>query len=172
MTYLAILAMMLIAFAVVGWPLVSSPRGPRRQATVGSPSDELLGERDAAYQAIKELDFEHDLGNLSESDYRMLRDRYRGEAAATLQKLDAVAEKPASTEAPPAAAVATAERVSKQRTEAGLTCPSCGSRSQPGDRFCAACGGQLGRSCSSCGVSALAEDRFCGSCGAPLEARA
>jgi hypothetical protein len=172
MTYLAILVMMLIAFAVVGWPLVISPRSPRHQAAESSPSDDLLGERDAAYQAIKELDFEHDLGNLSESDYRTLRDRYRGEAAATLQKLDAVAEKSASTEAPPPAAAAPAGTVSQERTEAGLTCISCGSRSQPGDRFCAACGGQLGGSCRSCGGSALAEDRFCASCGAPLEAKA
>jgi hypothetical protein len=172
MTYLAILAMMLIAFAVVGWPLVSSPRGPRRQAAESSPSDKLVGDRDAAYQAIKELDFEHDLGNLSESDYRTLRDRYRVEAAATLQKLDVVAEKPASTAAHPPAAAAPTGTVSKKRTEAGLTCPSCDSQSQPGDVFCAACGGQLGGSCPSCGGSILADDRFCAGCGAPLEASA
>ncbi len=172
MTYLAILVMMLIAFAVVGWPLVSSPRGPRRQAAESSPSAKLVGERDAAYQAIKELDFEHDLGNLSESDYRTLRDRYRGEAAATLQKLDSVAEELASTEAPPPTTAARIDAVSKKRTQAGLTCPSCGSQSQPDDLFCAACGGQLGGSCPSCGGSALAEDRFCAGCGAPLEANA
>ncbi len=172
MTYLAILVMMLIAFALVGWPLVSSPRGPRRQVAETSPSDKLVGDRDAAYQAIKELDFEHDLGNLSESDYRTLRDRYRGEAAATLQKLDSVAEASASTEPPSPAAAAPTETVSKKRTETGLTCPSCGSQSQPDYLFCAACGGQLGGSCPSCGGSALAEDRFCAGCGAPLEASA
>lgn len=61
----------------------------------------------------------------------------------------------------------------------GWTCQSCGAPSNPGDRFCAACGGEITPvlvaaravekpSCPSCGVQVRAEDRFCAACGAPL----
>jgi len=143
MTYLVILLVMLVAFTVVGWPLISSARDARREPGGTSPWNDLIGQRDAAYRAIKELDFEYQLGNLSESDYRGLRERYRSEAAAALRKLDAAMTGAGAGEASlsgPAAPAAVASSVSPQ---AGLPCPSCGRPMQAGDRYCWSCGARL-----------------------------
>ena len=90
MTYLAILVVMLLAFTLVGWPLIGSSRTATREADGSSPWEDLISQRDTNYRAIQELDFEHQLGNLSNGDYKTLRERYRTQAAATLQRLDGV----------------------------------------------------------------------------------
>jgi hypothetical protein len=170
MIYLAILLVMLVAFTVVGWPLISSSRGARRQSGETIPLDTLTGQRDAAYQGIKELDFEYELGNLSESDYRRLRQRYRADAAAALQKLDAaVSEK---SEAPPTGREAPAKTSSQTPSQAGPACPSCGKPTDAADQFCWSCGGRLGDSCTGCGGTVQAGSQFCPACGARLEAEA
>ena len=89
MTYLVILALMLTAFAVVSWPLLDSAKGSASQdAEPDAEREELLNERDSMYRAIKELDFDYELGNLSSQDYESLRERYRSRAAAVLSSLD------------------------------------------------------------------------------------
>jgi hypothetical protein len=54
---------------------------------------ELLEERDRALQALKELEFDHRTGAVSDEDYRQLVGGLRRDAAAALQALDA-AERP------------------------------------------------------------------------------
>jgi hypothetical protein len=157
MIYVVILLVMLVSFTAVGWPLVTNSGGSRRESRGVFPLERLIGRRDAAYRGIKELEFEYELGNLSEPDYRRLRERYRSEAAATLRELDAAtASSPASQ-----AAVASADS-----PQAGLSCPSCGREVELGDRYCWSCGGQLGRQCANCGALVQAGHQFCGGCGA------
>ncbi len=140
MTYLAILLVMLVAFTVVGWPLISSSPA-RRESGERSPFDDLIGERDAAYQSIKELDFEYQLGNLSESDYQRLRQWYRREAASTLRKLDAALK--GASEATGRGPAASSETASSDSPSAQIACPYCGKRAQTGDRYCWSCGARL-----------------------------
>ncbi len=170
MTYVAILLMMLVAFAVVGWPLITESHGQRRESGASSPWDDLVGQRDSAYLGIKELDFEYELGNLSESDYQRLRQRYRTEAATTLQKLDAVVDGGGDT--PPSDRVASTGTAPSDSIQAELPCPSCGRSTEAGDRHCWGCGVQLGRQCANCGGLVQTRHQFCGSCGAGLEAEA
>ncbi len=169
MIYLVILVVMLVAFTAVGWPLVTNSSGTQRESRVVSPLDDLVGQRDAAYRGIKELDFEYELGNLSESDYRRLRQRYRTEAAATLRSLDAAA---GGGDTPPSGRVASTGTAPSDSMQAELPCPSCGRSTEAGDRHCWGCGGQLGRQCANCGDLVQARHQFCGSCGARLEAEA
>ena len=169
MTYLAILAMMLIAFALVGWPLVGPSQGARRTAG-GAPWDDLIGERDAAYGAIRDLDFEYEIGNLSDSDYQGLRDRYRSEAAATLQKLDSVVEEAGAATASPTRAAS--EGYPSAKPGASLSCPSCGGTTETSDCYCCNCGAQLGQRCPNCAGVTQEQDRFCAACGCSLESAA
>ena len=169
MTYVAILVLMLAAFSMVGWPLISSSRRATSEASGSSPWDDLIGQRDAAYAAIKELDFEYDLGNLSDSDYRDLRDRYRSRAASILQSLEtamgsAGGSKAADVPAAPAPAAPTRAR---PETPA---CPSCGQSREAEALYCWSCGARLDRTCSNCDRAVKAGDRFCVGCGADLEA--
>ncbi|MBI2320726.1 MAG: hypothetical protein HYU88_01150 [Chloroflexi bacterium] len=54
----------------------------------GAPDGDLLAERDAAIQTLRELDFDYQLGNLGEADYRALRERARQQALALLKASD------------------------------------------------------------------------------------
>ena len=46
-----------------------------------------------------------------------------------------------------------------------MECPSCGSLSLPGHRFCAQCGTRLDAACPNCGQSLPSDARFCPACG-------
>jgi len=165
MIYLAIIVLMLVAFTVVGWPLVGSSRALAPQGDGPSRLDALLRRRDAAYRAIKDLDFEHELGNLSDSDYQGLRERYRREAAGVLQQLDDAAKAEAERAADASEAAPVGERASAR------ACPSCGKPRGASDRFCWSCGARLGEDCPECGTPAQPGDRFCARCGTRLKGK-
>ncbi len=143
MTFLVILLVMLASFLVVGWPLISSARDARREPGGAPPWNDLIGRRDAAYRAIKDLDFEYQLGNLSEPDYRGLRERYRSEAAATLRELDAVMRGAGAGEASPSGPATPAAVAPTLPVQADPPCPSCGKPVEAGDHHCWSCGARL-----------------------------
>jgi tetratricopeptide (TPR) repeat protein len=97
------------ALAFVLWPLVR--RGDSGAGLLPLPPDpreELLEERASVYRALRELQFEHDAGHLSDDDYASLRDRYESRAATILAALDALA--PGAEPPAPRPAVTTAGR--------------------------------------------------------------
>jgi class 3 adenylate cyclase/tetratricopeptide (TPR) repeat protein len=49
-----------------------------------------------------------------------------------------------------------------------MTCPSCGSETRPGQKFCAECGTPLSLACPSCGAPHEPGQKFCAECGTPL----
>jgi tetratricopeptide (TPR) repeat protein len=87
------------AFAI--WPLVRA-RG-RPAALLSLPPDErdqLLETKRVALSALRELDFEHAAGHVSDPDYAELCARYEAEAAETLRALDALGPAPTPPAAP------------------------------------------------------------------------
>src|SRR5262249_61724129 len=81
------------AFAL--WPLMRA-RG-RPSPLLPLPTDErdqLMEAKRVALAALRELDFEHAAGHVSDSDYSELRARYEVEAAETLRALDALGPAP------------------------------------------------------------------------------
>jgi hypothetical protein len=58
---------------------------------------ELLEARDRALAALKELEFDHRTGAVSDEDYRRLVGPFRREAASALQALDREEGRPPST---------------------------------------------------------------------------
>ena len=93
MTGSLILAALLAAAAVllVAVPFLREPTP--REDTIREPGAadkrrlELAEERDRALAALKELEFDHRTGKLSDADYRELVGAYRRRAAAALQGL-------------------------------------------------------------------------------------
>ncbi len=86
------------------WPLIRE-RG-RGTALLPLPPDEreqLLEAKRVALTALRELDFEHAAGHVSDADYAGLRARYETETAQTLRALDALGPTPS---APPVPATA------------------------------------------------------------------
>lgn len=49
---------------------------------------ELLEQRDMAYEAIRELDFDYRMGKVEEEDYRQTRARYTAQAVDLMKSLD------------------------------------------------------------------------------------
>jgi cytochrome c-type biogenesis protein CcmH len=116
-TLIAVVA--LPALAIVLWPLVQGRRDDPTAAAERPPDDrrlELEEEKVALYRALRELEFDHDAGHLSDADYDGLRERYETRAAALITDLDALGPAPAPRAKPVAAAPAgEAPRVSWTR---------------------------------------------------------
>ena len=160
MTLIAVLALMMASFGTVAWPFLG-PRMRRDERAKGlQPWDDLMSQRDTAYQALKELEFEYNLGNLSDADYNDLRDRYRSQAATILQKLDTEIDISRPEDLPTS--------IAPQTPLGG--CASCGETIESGDTYCWRCGQRLDRRCQDCGEPLLEADRFCAGCGRSLEA--
>lgn len=146
-------------------------------------------QRDAAYAALADLDFDHSLGKLNEGDYRAVRARLLAQAVAALHGLDAAAadiesQVEALIRSRRAASQSNDRAQNEQRSltlrpsgrnaPAALYCVGCGATLRPNDRFCGKCATPVAARCPQCGAAVQAGDgdRFCTSCGASLAAGA
>jgi len=93
------------ALAFVLWPLFGRER--RGRVLLALPPDrrqELSEAKRVALAAIRELEFEHAAGHVSDTDFAELRARYEGEAAVILTELDRLGPaEPAPVRSAPAA---------------------------------------------------------------------
>jgi hypothetical protein len=111
------------------------PRGTRA-------TDALVREKALVLRSIKELEFDRAMGKIAEADFANISARLRARAVALMQELDRAAAAPSK-----ASAVAPASKVEKKATAPVTTpaafCGQCGTRAEPGQRFCKACGVKL-----------------------------
>lgn len=158
-------ALLLLGIAVlaIAWPLIQERRGvvdaelAVDMLPAADPLLELHAQRDAIYQAIRELRFDHQVGKVSETDFTAFDAQLRGQAALVLQQIDALrqAEADPLLDASLEAEIAALRQVNGSGParpaaqpvpagQAGLNfCPQCGHRLQAGDRFCGKCGAAL-----------------------------
>ncbi len=162
MTLVAVLALMMVSFGAIAWPFFGRSGRDEGKPKAEQPWDDLVSQRDAAYQALKELEFEYNLGNLSDADYADLRDRYRSQAARILQRLDAAS--PQQCQEPKPVTVLSPDVPVR-------ACPFCDETVEKGDTYCWRCGERLCERCHECGEPLLEEDKFCAGCGRSLEAQ-
>ncbi len=79
-----LVALTIVSVGFVLLPLVR--RSPGIALLAADPEQELLVEqRESAYEAMSELDFDRELGKLDEQDYRTLYERYRRQAVSALK---------------------------------------------------------------------------------------
>jgi tetratricopeptide (TPR) repeat protein len=100
---LAAAAIALPAAVFVLWPLLRRS-GQSVLPLPPDPREPLLERRSAALRALRELDFEHEAGHVSDDDYAELRTRYEAETAAVLTELDRLESAPAPRAPRPAVA--------------------------------------------------------------------
>jgi hypothetical protein len=118
------------ALAYVLWPLISA-EGRATPWVRSEPSPARIGDdpRDAVAE-LREIEFDHATGKLSESDYAALRARYTSEAVAALRARESAADDPVEAE------------IRRVRVQA-RACKTCGPRPEPGARYCSTCGAAL-----------------------------
>lgn len=102
---LAVVAIGVPAFAFAVWPLLRRRGGGGALLPLPVDAREQLREdKRGALRALRELEFEHDAGHVSDADYAELRARYEAETALILADLDRLGPAPAEAPPPPAPA--------------------------------------------------------------------
>lgn len=92
--------------------------------------DALLREKALVLRSIKELEFDHSMGKVSDADFADLGGRLRARALTLMQDLDrATASQPAAEPA--------------KVLPATRACASCGVVNDPDARFCKSCGREI-----------------------------
>jgi hypothetical protein len=142
-TIVGLLIVLLAAFWVA-WPLLAgvAPE-PVAAEDPGTASPEH--EKELALLAIREADFDHQTGKLSDEDHAALRAELEARALSAIAAIDdanalhPVPSSGAVTGAPTAGGAPAA----RGPGEAGGFCPACGVRFARGARFCSGCGKKL-----------------------------
>ena len=169
MEFILIAIIIVAVVAVVAYPLVFASRGKIYRDS--NALDALTAQRESAYDALRDLDFDYQLGKLSQADYTILRDKYKTRAAMILQQIDATgngADADAQIEKQIAeirrakddvieseiARRRAAKPIAKQddieteiarrrAAKSKLLCAHCGTPYRAGDKFCIKCGNKV-----------------------------
>jgi len=143
---LTLLGLLLVLAAAwwITWPLLSPAGGDAFGSVDSGPGllaerTEIERERDNALAAIREADFDHRLGKLSDADYASLRGDQEERALAAM----AAIERATTGGGEPQRVARAAAPKSKQGKSEAAFCTGCGKPAR-GARFCAACGRPIG----------------------------
>ena len=170
--------MCVVAVLAVAYPVLE--QATQRGAATSSAEDELeelMAERDAAFQALRDLNFDHQVGKVTDEDYVIFEANLKETAANSLRALDRW-ESETDGEVDLALERAVAARRAALAAS-GATCPNCGRTAAAGDVFCSGCGQPITQAppqapqtpslaCPHCGRLNELGDRFCAACGQPL----
>lgn len=165
MLYLAAVLIVASVALFVAAPLGGGLLAARRAGRDATEAERLEHERGLAMQGLRELEFDREMGKLSDADYAALREGLMARAlgaSAALERLHA-AITPAGAPAPcaastPEAAVAR-PRLVRAASAAGPT-PAVAPAAFSRIHFCPQCGVEV------------AAGKFCSECGAPLSVSA
>ena len=112
--------------------------------------DRLIDRKMAIYRNLKDLVLEYKMGRLSDEDFQQLESGYKKDAAMILQELEQLESsdglKGSSDTPKEQVAVSGRRNDMKEQGAAPVkpsSCPSCGSKTIPGKKFCADCGQEL-----------------------------
>jgi hypothetical protein len=97
----------------------------------GDTYHELLYKKDAAYTAIKDLEFDFQSGKLSEEDFVQMKDQFEKEAISILERIDRLEKEQKRSPTPDPA-----------ETES-VFCARCGKENRATNNFCFSCGTRL-----------------------------
>ena len=140
-----LLSLTIFTAAVVGvatWrtlsPFVGAERPVGMQVLGGRTRAALEREKALVLRSIKELEFDHAMGKISDKDFAEMSTRLRARAAGLIRQLDAGSTYRAQIEQE------ISKRVGEPRTaKAARVCASCRTENDRDARFCKNCGSKL-----------------------------
>jgi hypothetical protein len=165
-------AVLLAALAVlaVAYPIVLGAGSHDRSTETASQQElsELLAQREAAFQALRDLRFDREVGKLSTEDFQAFEANLKLNAADVLRRLDnweAAADREirSTLDSPPGPAAGQDGTVTEVEIR---RCPHCESEVAPDDVFCTYCGREVSRAAAA---AVTESDRFCRKCGRKTE---
>ncbi|MFI5228679.1 MAG: zinc ribbon domain-containing protein [Gemmatimonadales bacterium] len=123
--------------------------------------------QESAVAALREIEFDHATGKLSETDYASLKAQYTRQAILAMRhRVAGLAHSEAPDE--PDDEIEAAVRAYRAQH---ATCPTCGPRPESDAVYCSNCGRYLHDRCADCGAPVVAHDaRYCERCGNRLAA--
>jgi len=168
------LALLALAVSFVAGPIINERR-ERKFLTDEPEADESQSRYEEILLALRDLDFDHRLGVVSDEDYPALRAQLLAEAAEAHTAAEQEAARKKALEAQIEAAVQAARGrapAAAPAASAGRSCRHCAAPLAPGDNFCPACGAPTAELCPQCNRQIDPGDKFCAGCGLNLTAAA
>jgi hypothetical protein len=167
-----------LALLILSIPIVAGPVVNKRRARLSLADEAETPHAPDRYQAVlvamRDLDFDHDLGVISDEDYTGVRGQLLAEAV----QARAVAGLESSTDVEDRIEAAVRAHRGKRASpilrpvnpgpEIRRVCYHCGLQMGKGDKFCTTCGTAAAQVCPYCDRQAEPADRFCAGCGTPL----
>lgn len=176
MTLLLALLLSLGALAYVLWPIVS-----QKMPAMPVENDELadlLARKDRALRSIKELEFDHQVGKISDEDFQRFNFRLSRQAIALIQQVEKLTpatnelDEALETEITKLRQVQAKRRVSTDATDDAITVN--GTAKPAVVTSIPAAAGETAKSkarfCTECGTKLEPSFKFCANCGAPTVA--
>ncbi len=106
---------------------------------VSSRLADLLAQRDNLLAAIKDIEFDYEMGKISKEDFEQIREQYRRQAIDLFKRIDA-----ARGQSIPRQKLETELQLLRQQRGGGSRpCPACGAPAPATHRFCSHCGEKL-----------------------------
>lgn len=137
------IAIMLLAIILASACYVALPFFRRKAFSPGGSVTkngrlaDLCARRDNLLAAIKEIEFDREMGKMSVEDFTEMNNRYRQETVAVLKRIDALHGE--NSGARKLEAELRALR-SQQKRAGSIFCSNCGAAIGAQDRFCSNCG--------------------------------
>ncbi|MDH5637857.1 MAG: zinc ribbon domain-containing protein [Nitrospinota bacterium] len=130
--FIAEIAILLIVLAVVAFPLLGASAYQSAPELMENELSDLLYRKEAAYTALKDLEFDMRTGKIGQEDYDGMKRSLEAEAISLLGVIDSTAKGKAPTSGE-----------SKTEKKKGKFCPECGSRVEKTHKFCPECANKL-----------------------------
>lgn len=143
------------------WAPQTTPVGP---TPATAPS--LAEQREATLTALRDLEFDYEVGKVIDEDYMPLRQALLQDTAMIMAQIE---QQTNDLDARIEAEIQAVRgwEIIPASDNAG-PCPTCHQLAYPGDRYCRGCGTPLALICPECGQAVSAADRFCVECGFEL----
>lgn len=146
MVYVAAVLIVVGVALFVAAPLGDDLLGGRRARRWSAETERLEHERGLAMQGLRELEFDREMGKLSEADYAALRESLMQRALSASEALEGLragaAPRPRLVKQTRAPVPSGPPSASSTRPARIRFCPQCGSEVAPGN-FCCECGAPL-----------------------------
>ncbi len=139
MSELILLVILGVTIAFVAKPYWQRRTAAEIEGSNGRLAD-LMERRDHLLAAIKEIEFDREMGKITIEDFNEINARYRAEAVAVLRRIDALRGKGRAYKK----LEAELQRMRTQHKKIGEKfCSECGKSVSASDRFCCNCGNRL-----------------------------